>query len=1069
MTEPRDQAYRRQRQSWLVDNRRWNRIDSLADLKKCISSFRYDVCTHWKEFVRQEFGPEIVRRTLRLPVDVPLSNSAVGNGLWKLRTFAWSNDYLAHKVCDWSSRTLSNEGVRWLFKRYQPVRDKSDWVNDVPARWLRSGGQAASEAQLDWIASRASDELLTCALRLGIRSVEPLQCLPSRVTDTQWQLASVLIDEGVIKQPQDLYAFASDVPEADEHFQHLQTLHDEYVADFRQVVRVLKRLGVPHNKLLALAGEPLHSFGRADLEARLALFDGKAIRALDLFDRLGADMWREDVDGWRYVVDTLKIRSVEGLIAMRPLMLEDLRRGPHVDFVSALRTLVPEPDGLVRFVDLLRIATRNPASNPQDELKALLVCPWCLDVAQLNQCGMWLFSQQADDAIHCLSKLEELGYSGWTTIEQFQSVFETVSTPRLLRLLKLAGDFKTREPAADLARWCLSASSAAGNGAFETLAKHGLLTSLDDARAASRFGHLHGDIIEYLLMQRRLRSNASLRKWYVGLQKDSRLALAEFRGGCGLPAIDQLLLDHAYDRGDYRFLTSNIQAMLDAVCKVTEIRIGHLDESRTPDLAESQQVRADKRGAVRAQIAAELVGPLTDLLRTCEGRLLATVLVAQLEAPDQVSSLWADLNHLRTELAEGRGPCSAILTTIESEAIAQFYGLDAATIALAWPKLMSKVGPQMKWNLPATEVKWTDEADEVGAKEERLPSPVRLDWLGAVSQVLAPFDPAALGEGASSVVAAMHYCLNALRRKALRSGSAECLDAAPAAALVMAAAQGDRYVQHSMARARNALAAYERGDANDADLLHVLANLFGASTLHASETLYASLRSVAGDELSGRIERLVDECTQGAEESSFTVFATLALRPFVRKVEQLLAKCPRRVASDLRSKRRLVVTKHPCAYFAKSTFRLCSRDNLAMWQEDRHLHVLVVDPEAQRLDAMAMFFVQQFTPGKGPQGLVVRGINAHSEVVRGHGADTIVSSLLSFAVDFAAVNGLAAVAVPWGADLRSNDDALSKAFRSVLDDRWPHTRSTVPAAFYPYETRNGSASDGSLELIWART
>lgn len=70
-------------------------------------------------------------------------------------------------------------------------------------------------------------------------------------------------------------------------------------------------------------------------------------------------------------------------------------------------------------------------------------------------------------------------------------------------------------------------------------------------------------------------------------------------------------------------------------------------------------------------------------------------------------------------------------------------------------------------------------------------------------------------------------------------------------------------------------------------------------------------------------------------------------------------------ADDRSAKMSAVVTKHPAAFFAKEAAKLCTADNVLMWQEARLAHLVVFDLAHRSFQGIALLYVKschRFTP-----------------------------------------------------------------------------------------------------------
>ncbi|AOK37120.1 hypothetical protein WL90_22535 [Burkholderia cenocepacia] len=276
-----------------------------------------------------------------------------------------------------------------------------------------------------------------------------------------------------------------------------------------------------------------------------------------------------------------------------------------------------------------------------------------------------------------------------------------------------------------------------------------------------------------------------------------------------------------------------------------------------------------------------------------------------------------------------------------------------------------------------------------------------------------------------------------------------------------------------------------------------IANFFDVELGHtlprSSQTLVGQLSEPARHMLS---RRLVDTTSQGTGlEAAPSPDLVMALGQTGQRIREVYGRWIHRqleafsggvlAAGD--SSYRAVISKHGAAYFAKVATKLCSGDNVRMWHERRHSHLLVFDLARKRLSAMAMLYVEPIAAIDATRPtLIMRAINTVTDADSGHDATSIVRAFLAVGEQIAKENDLAAFAVPANTDqhlLSNRNDIVAaimarcngKASDHSLPEEDP-ARSEVASRvirlrsdelFYGYE--RGRAPVDVLYALWTAT
>jgi hypothetical protein len=182
-----------------------------------------------------------------------------------------------------------------------------------------------------------------------------------------------------------------------------------------------------------------------------------------------------------------------------------------------------------------------------------------------------------------------------------------------------------------------------------------------------------------------------------------------------------------------------------------------------------------------------------------------------------------------------------------------------------------------------------------------------------------------------------------------------------------------------------------------------------------------------------------------------------------------------------------MLSKHPAAYFAKHAANLCTRENVSMWHEKRHAHIVVFDTTQRRLAGIALAYVEPIDDlDRSRNCLIIRAINPMDDMLATHSASSIVDAFLDVAIEIAKANDLAAVAFPWhnGVHLLSNQRAIEKDLEKRFTklsveykanrrgemakpdiETWRERPRSISAEFYAYA--HGDEKVSTLYAVWA--
>ncbi|BDU22504.1 hypothetical protein DYGSA30_39610 [Dyella sp. GSA-30] len=161
------------------------------------------------------------------------------------------------------------------------------------------------------------------------------------------------------------------------------------------------------------------------------------------------------------------------------------------------------------------------------------------------------------------------------------------------------------------------------------------------------------------------------------------------------------------------------------------------------------------------------------------------------------------------------------------------------------------------------------------------------------------------------------------------------------------------------------------------------------------------------------------------------------------------------------------VSKAPAAFFARKATALCTSDDVDMWEESRHAHLVIFDPNTRTLAGMAMLYVQKIPEVDARRTtLVMRAINLPLLLREAYVRESVIDECIRVAAVIAATGGHAGPAFPpdTGQHLVSNDSELAKLMmRRYETDAFK--RVPLNTSFYCYRQRSGLGAVDELFVL----
>ena len=149
-------------------------------------------------------------------------------------------------------------------------------------------------------------------------------------------------------------------------------------------------------------------------------------------------------------------------------------------------------------------------------------------------------------------------------------------------------------------------------------------------------------------------------------------------------------------------------------------------------------------------------------------------------------------------------------------------------------------------------------------------------------------------------------------------------------------------------------------------------------------------------------------------------FLALSVRKLRRGLSLIEKSLKKQGVERFTTTLKAVVSAEPAAFFARKTFDLCTSNDLDMWFEDRHGHMLIFYPDSPLIVGMAMLYVEEVN---GAHSLIIRQLMVSNEILSSFSIPAIVDAFLVAAKSLVVDNDLAALVVPEeiGVNLLSNN------------------------------------------------
>lgn len=1038
---------------------------TFAEGRHAIRAFRSHVADHVLELLETSPANEaLVRQALCMDATVPLRP---GTGFFATRVLPWF--LLARPTIRHTYRVLSQsrclEGRKYLFELLVKgsLTRRLIYYDKAIDFALTRLEEARTWEDLEAL-EHVDLDLLQVARELGItKPAEIRRDLLHGGYRCNSKLLWVLVSEGVIRAVPE-FAWA----------RHERSWWDsgeteEQLEKLRATVRCLMDHAVDREEVAGLLRHHLMGLRPERMAENIAHLKAAGVEDLSSVLSSTAELlWRSPTATWRFVTDVVGARSAAEIARFKGLL--DCHDALSPDLVAEILGLGGGLDGLAVCQGV--IAGLRPGKEDVDRaldrLRALVAPPHGLTIEQLAQCLRYL--RDASELGDFLQVLVSYGMGDGASVLEFQRCFGKVSLQSLERSLSILGNRGRGQSAAEVAAWVEKAAQGGYFDGYEYLVNACNISDLPALRQAAKLVTLGVPFLQHLVEVRRMRNLKEIRRWYY----DAR-GIDGYRSWTPHDAADFVLIDDAFARNQFSLLRTNQDAMRAIVRQRVENQIGpwpwQADEAAKSAYDQDREARSTR-------IRQDLLPMLRKVLKATGGLLLTTVFSGEGQEEEDLDKSLARLAPLLTDLMAGHGPVSEVLTPIEADAVALVYRLSVETV-------------QARWR-------------EVGGREQdalrlRLRSHYPMAWRQVRWQLSRPLDRS----GFAPLLAATRFAqgladdsrrdmftaCTGLGPKQLRPGvdSTDLETLARHLGSLLAIAKRHEVVGQWMRQGFEELGVMDEDTMDAHQRIRELEDLFEVVLPDAlDQHTEAFVQGLSEEDAEHWAQRL-GPCS-GSESGRGRLTEVLQLArdkvipPYLAWARRQRSRYKQDGRGMADQALQACVSKHPAAFFAKAGAQLCTANNVEMWREERHLHLVVFDPVGRRMAGMALLYVQHIPElDRRHRSLVIRAINPTDEMLSGHAVASIVEAYFDVAIQIAQDNGLACVAFPppSGMHLMSNRAGVETYVkeryvqRSARHSRAGHEADhvslrdrpeLVPARFYAYET--GREPVEELHVVW---
>ncbi len=892
--------------------------------------------------------------------------------------------------------------------------------------------------------------LVNAGTQLGLRTVaDIMKFLMPKGFGVDGGLIQILVEEEVIQAPEEMQWIAGRKRDS-----YQPTLGNTDFCKARLMIRLLLANGVSRRLVAAIYKYNIDYFDPAGLEATVQVLRDAGIDDVStVFAASGELLWRSSAERWLFLTQTVGVKRAEDVSQFNQSL--EAYRSVSSEMVLALRDLGADVPGLASCQSMLLAIARHEGSQPPvKEMYLLASAKHGLTVAQIAQCEKYLDS--GNDLPEFLGILSAHGFGDAASVMAFQRCYSVVGTASLKRMLTIVGDRGHKVPTEEIIDWVLLAGKGGYYSSFEYLIAAIDMVDMSSLQQAVKLSPLGPALLRYLVEHQGLLTLKAIRDWY---SKDAK-GIQGYRARGEYGALDIIILDDAFARKSFNLLEGNQSCVADALHERIVGIIGRFPYDA--DEATKASYRCTQKNTL-LQESETLQSALPSLLQRTGGILLGSLLKAAWSGPAELTAQLNLLSPILNDLLEGRGPTNSTLSEPEADAIALVYRTTAHTVTSTWPSLVGH---------------------EQDIAHLSLRGYYPMAWHQVHWQIAGLLDR----RGLRALVSAGKYAeLISSRRndgqallykpllsKRLTEPSADITTLVHHLGVLLAVAGEDSVVAEWRSKGFEDLLQVDEESFLAYQYVKNLQTLFETSLPDALDAVLDQLpRRFTKEEaalLAARLDREAAR-TSGADGHTQLRVALINTRT---RVVAVYGKWAKRELAKFRRDREeeekitsvsAVVTKHPAAFFAKETAKLCTRHNTEMWRESRHSHLVVFDPAGKCIVGMAMLYVEVLSRiNPDVPSLVIRAINPTIEAMASYSVSSMVDAFFQVAIQIAVDNGLACVAFPTdaGMHLLSNHQTVEKD----IITRFVSRSSPAHPLHRYWDTRAGGSSRHAQPVRW---
>lgn len=849
--------------------------------------------------------------------------------------------------------------------------------------------------------------------------------------------------------------------------------HSPFWRKVRKIVMLMVHHGIARRSIAELFRYSLSSFNVERLEANLVCIQTSGVQETTaLFTALGDLLWRTRPANLDFLLNVVGAKSCHDIQRFTNLL--EASALPSREMAEALIALGAGIDGLVQCQKLLLEAESKNVAVSIAALRVLASPPHALTIENLALCSDYL--AYPEELSKYLAVLDKYGFGYAAAVVAFQTCYRKMYIPTLDSWLGIIGTRSAGVQLESLVEWVRRNSSEGNADSYQYLIQSIPMPDFKHLQQAEPLVRFRRSFLEFLVFHKGLVTIQQLRDWYFQAR-----GVQELNCCSALDAINLLVLDDAYTRNNFAFVTSNQAAIYEAVRERVDSLLG--PRLRLGDDTARDQYHKSHE-ALRSAERAALVPILPTILTQTGGLLLQSVLRCAWLPPEVMLAQLNALTPLIDGLLAGQGPTGQVLSELETDAIGMLYRTSPDTVARTWPKVLGYEHHLASLVLSSHyPMEWTRSIRELRVPLERS-SLLALARAKLLSRKFSRY-------ASESTFDACKY----LRARRLGEKARDPWSLTAHLGVLFAAADGDSIFNHWITHELDGMSQIVEEGADVALRLEQLDQIFSTTLPDAlkghAETFTRRFSEADAAFLAGRLvgEKADFQGATGWERLLEALHKTQVsvLETCVRWVHRERRKFVKIKQGQNATKLNAILSKHPAVYFAKHAANLCTRENVSMWYEKRCAHLVVLDPAQRRLAGMALVYIEPIVAlDSSRDALIIRAINPMDDMLATHSISSIVDAVIDVVIAIAKSNDLAAVAIPWhnGCHLLSNQSRIEKDLEKRFINRavsywaprsssahdkdpseWRVRPREVSAKFYAYA--HGDEEVKKLFAIWS--